>query len=80
MMREETADYDVVPLPGGAQKQLKLLTGRYWNKAKYVAFQGEPVPEACKTAADLIHKLRNHEPVIFQSSTFANFCARVFVG
>src|SRR5271167_4946008 len=34
MMREETADYDVVPLPDGTQKQLKSLTGRYWNKGK----------------------------------------------
>ena len=63
LMREETADYDVVPLPDGTQKQLKSLTGRYWNKGKYVAFQGEPGPEAGKTDTDLIHKLRNHEPV-----------------
>ena len=62
-MREETADYDVVPLPDGTQKQLKSLTGRYWNKGKYVDFQGEPVPEAGSTDADLIHNLRNHEPV-----------------
>ena len=63
MMREETADYDVVPLPDGTQKQLKLLTGRYWNKGKYVTFQGEPVSGADSTDADLIHNLRNHEPV-----------------
>jgi hypothetical protein len=64
MVREETADYDVVPLPDGTtQKQLKLLTGRYWNKGKYVDFQGEPVPAAGSSDADLIHSLRNHEPV-----------------
>jgi hypothetical protein len=63
MMREETADYDVVPLPDGTQKQLKSLTGRYWTKGKYVAFQGKPVPEAAGTDADLIQNLRNHEPV-----------------
>jgi len=62
MVREETADYDVVPLPNGTQKQLKLLTGRYWNKGKYVDFQGEPVPGA-STDADFIHYLRNYEPV-----------------
>jgi len=61
-MREETADYDVVPLPDGIQKQLKSLTGRYWNKGKYVDFQGEPVPGA-STDADFIHYLRNYEPV-----------------
>jgi hypothetical protein len=40
-----------------------LLTGRYWNKGKYVTFQGEPVSGADSTDADLIHNLRNHEPV-----------------
>ena len=64
MMREENADYDVVPLPDGTvQKQLKSLTGRYWNKDKYVDFQSEPVPEPGSTNADLVHNLRNHETV-----------------
>jgi len=63
IMREETADYDVVPLPDGPQKQLKLLTGRYWNKGKYVDFQGDPVPEAGSTDADLINNLRKGEPL-----------------
>ncbi len=63
MMREETADYDVVPLPDGTQKQLKSLTGRYWNKNKYVVFQGEPAAGDGKSDADLISNLRNHEPV-----------------
>lgn len=66
MMREENADYDVVPLPDGTiQKQLKSLAGRYWDKAnnKYVDFQGEPLPDAGRTDADLIGSLRNHEPL-----------------
>jgi hypothetical protein len=63
MMREETADYDVAPLPDGTEKRLKLLTGRYWNKGKYVDIQGEPVPDPGSKDADLIHNLRNHEPV-----------------
>jgi hypothetical protein len=64
MMREENADYDVVPLPDGTtQKQLKLLTGRYWDKDRYVNFQGGPVPEAGSTDGDFIHNLRNHETV-----------------
>ncbi len=62
MMREETADYDVVPLPDGPQKQLKSLTGRYWNKDKYVEFKGEPA-DTRGTDADLISSLRNHEPL-----------------
>ncbi|MGB8582822.1 MAG: hypothetical protein WCD47_18525 [Candidatus Sulfotelmatobacter sp.] len=59
MVREETADYDVIPLPDGTQKQLKSLTGRYWSKGKYVAFQGEQVPEADSIDAVLIHSIRN---------------------
>ena len=71
-MREETADYDVVPLPGGIQKHLKSLTGRYWNKGKYVDFQGEPAPKAGFTDADLIHNLRNHEPAPMTEITDAD--------
>ena len=63
MMREESADYDVVPLPDGTQKKLKSLTGRYWNKGKYVDFQGEGAPEPDSGNADLVHNLRNHQPV-----------------
>ena len=45
LMREETADYDVTPMPEGTEKKLTALTGRYWQKGKYEAFPGEPVPE-----------------------------------
>jgi hypothetical protein len=58
LLREETADYDVVPVPDGTQKELKLLTGRYWNKGKYETFQGEPVPEAESLDGSLIHGFR----------------------
>jgi hypothetical protein len=58
LLREETADYDMVPTPDGTQKELKLLTGRYWNKGKYETFQGEPVPEADSLDGSLIHGLR----------------------
>jgi len=71
MMREEAADYDVVPLPDGTQKQLKSLTGRYWNKDKYVDFQGDPGPVAGSADKDVIHHLRNHEPVPDDSRTDA---------
>jgi hypothetical protein len=65
MMREETADYEVLPLPDGPQKQLKMLTGRYWDKDKdqYGDFKGERAPANGRTDADLVHSLRNHEPV-----------------
>ena len=58
LLREETADYDVVPMPDGTQKELKLLTGRYWSKGKYETFQGEPVPEADSLDGSLIHGFR----------------------
>src|SRR5215813_1633210 len=46
VMREETADYEIAPMGTETQKQLKVLTGRYWHKAKYEDFNGEPVPAA----------------------------------
>lgn len=58
IQREETTDYDVVPTPDGTQKELKLITGRYWNKGKYETFQGEPVPEADSLDGSLIHSSR----------------------
>jgi hypothetical protein len=58
LLREETADYDVVPQPDGTQKELKLITGRYWNKGKYETFQGEPVPEADSLDGNMIHDFR----------------------
>jgi hypothetical protein len=63
MMREESADYDVAPLADGTEKKLKSLTGRYWSKGKYVDFQGEAAPEPDSGNADLVHNLRNHQPV-----------------
>ena len=58
LLREETADYDVVPTADGTQKELKLLTGRYWNKGKYETFEGEPVPEADSLDGSLVHDFR----------------------
>jgi hypothetical protein len=58
VLREETADYDVVPTPDGTQKDLKLLFGRYWDKGTYRTFQGEPVPEADSLDGSLIHDFR----------------------
>jgi hypothetical protein len=58
LMREETADYNVVPTADGTQKELKLLTGKYWSKGKYETFQGEPVPESGGLDAGLINGFR----------------------
>ena len=46
LMREETADYEIVPSGTGSQTQLKLLKGRYWHNGKYEDFNGEPIPDA----------------------------------
>jgi hypothetical protein len=58
VQREETADYEVLPTPDGTQKELKLLTGRYWTKGKYETFQGEPVPDTGSLDEGLIHGFR----------------------
>jgi len=62
LMREENADYDIVSLPGGIQKHLKSLTGRYWKKDKYVDIKSDPASGVPKSDVDLIHNLRNHDP------------------
>ncbi len=59
LMREETTDYEVVPLPNGTEKHLKLLTGRYLNKGKYEDFHGEPAPGAGGLDGGLIQGFRD---------------------
>ena len=59
LMREETADYNVVPTPSGTEKKLTLLTGRYWHKGGYEQFTGEPTPEEDSFDGDLINDLRD---------------------
>jgi len=59
LMREETADYNVVPTPDGTKKTLTLLTGRYWHKGRYEQFTGEPTPEEGSFDGDLINDLRD---------------------
>ena len=59
VLREESADYDVVPAPDGTKKELKLLTGRYWNKGKYETFQGQPVPGTGSLDGGLIEGFRD---------------------
>ena len=59
LMREESADYTVTPMPDGTQRQLTLITGRYWHKGQYVEFKGEPVPAPDSLDGDLIHDFRS---------------------
>jgi len=59
LAREETADYLVAPTPDGTKKELKHIEGRYWHKGKYVAFQGEPVPETGWLDSSLVQSFRD---------------------
>ena len=63
MMRQEDADYEVIPQREGVEKRLKLLTGRYWKKDKYVDFRDSTQSVLTRADADLISNLRNFEPM-----------------
>lgn len=58
VLREETADYHVVPKPEATERTLQKLTGRYWHGGKYVDFAGEPAPQADSTDGELVHSFR----------------------
>jgi len=59
LMREETADYNVVPTPDGTKKKLTQLTGRYWHKGRYEQFRGNSAREEDSFDGDLISDLRD---------------------
>ncbi len=59
VLREETADYRVVPKPDHTERVLQQLTGRYWHGGRYVDFSGEPAPEAESTDGELVHDFRD---------------------
>src|SRR5215468_9515044 len=59
LMREETADYDVVPTPDGTEKKLTMLTERYSHKGRYEQFTGEPAPAEDSLDGDLIKDFRD---------------------
>lgn len=58
LMREETADYDVVPGADKIDKKLRSLVGRYFEKGKYVEFAGEQ-PERNGIDSDLTSNFRS---------------------
>lgn len=59
LLREETADYDVVPTPDGTEKKLTQLSGRYLSKGKYDTFSGEPTPGSGNIDRELIQSFRD---------------------
>ena len=62
LMREENADYEVVPQADGIEKHLRLLTGRYWKKDKYVDFKSNSGPDSSYRNPDLVRDLGSFEP------------------
>lgn len=59
LQREETADYDVTPTPDGTQKKLKRITGRYWQKGKYVTFEADQAPDGDGLDGSLVKSFRD---------------------
>jgi hypothetical protein len=58
LKREETADYEVFPVPDGSQNQLQSLTGRYLQKGKYVDYRGKPEGDDDSIDQDLVGDFR----------------------
>jgi hypothetical protein len=59
LQREETADYDVTPTPDGTEKKLKRITGRYWQKGKYVTFEADKAPDGDGLDGSLVKSFRD---------------------
>jgi hypothetical protein len=59
ILREETADYHIVPKSDRTERTVEQITGRYWHKGKYEAFSGEPVPNSESTDGELVHDFRD---------------------
>lgn len=59
VMREEDADYEVVPDPNGLKKERKSISGRYWHKGEYHSFSGEPIPQADSLDGELVNDFRD---------------------
>lgn len=58
LMREETADYEVSPEPGGFKRRLTQLTGKCAWKGKYLTYATEPGPESGSLDASLVRSFR----------------------
>lgn len=58
LRRDETADYEVFPVPDGTQRKLKSLTGRYLHKGKYLDVSGDSAANDDNLDAELAHDFR----------------------
>lgn len=59
LMQDEVADYLVVPNAEGSNKKLTGLTGKYWQKDKYIVYSGEQTPNDDSLDGDLVRDLRD---------------------
>ncbi len=46
LLREEHRTFAVIPGLNKTERKLQSVKGRYWNKGRYVPFEGEPVPQS----------------------------------
>lgn len=60
LMREETADYEVLPDASGSKKELKKLDGRYLEHGKYVPYSTEAVSKGDGLDAGLVNSFREN--------------------
>lgn len=58
LLREEKADYEVLPDASGSKKTLAKLDGRYLKKGKYVAYSTEAASNEDGLDAGLVHSFR----------------------
>jgi hypothetical protein len=59
LLREETAEYRVIPAPDSSEKILEQLKGRYLAQGHYIDFTGEPVPDPDSIDGQLIRQFRD---------------------
>jgi len=58
LVRQEDADYRVVPQADKTERKVERITGKYWKKGKYEQFSGEPIPDADHLDAALVNDMR----------------------
>ena len=59
LMQDDVADYLVVPSAAASTKKLTKLSGKYWQKDKYVDYSSERTPDHDSLDGDLVSDLRN---------------------
>ncbi len=58
-MRDEVADYVITPTPSGTRRKLTAISGYYRHGGQYLAFKGEPRPDADSVDGDMLNDFRH---------------------